>query len=624
MKQSLLFIFFILIFSLAPAQDILMTDGTFNRCSGVFSDSGGVGTGAGFNYGNNEDFTMTICPDTPNTFTSLNFTAFSTQATVDILTIYDGDDTTAPVLGTYSGGPANSPGLIFASPTSPTGCLTIRFVTNATGNTTGWSADISCLESCQVIDASIDSTVPAANGNGIIEIPIGTNVVFNGSATYSDDPSIATYNWDFGEGTPANTAMANHTYNTAGTYTVTFTASDTNPTGCSDVETITVKVLGPQIVVDTTTYTVPELVEDVLINSECSLVSNIQFSTGTNFNSENGIGYFTGGVGTFGFTEGIILSTGRAIAANGPETDDQSNGNGSWPGDADLANAIGLNTADTFNASFISFDFTPLNTSINFDFIFASEEYGFFQCTYTDAFAFLLTDNVTGVTTNLAIVPGTTDVVSVLNVRDNAFNGGCASVNPAFFDEFYGAAGQPANTAPTNFIGYSTVMTAQSPVVANRSYSIKLVIADDQDFRYDAAVFLKAGSFDLGGELGDDVTIASGNAQCLGSVVTLDTGVDPSVVHQWSDNNGVIAGETGPTLDVTVSGTYSVEVQFSSICTSTDTVLIEFIDGAIIDNLINLTECDNGVDAVEFDLTVNTPEALGTQDPSQYQIIILR
>ena len=104
MKQSLLFIFFILIFSLAPAQDILMTDGTFNRCSGVFSDSGGVGTGAGFNYGNNEDFTMTICPDTPNTFTSLNFTAFSTQATVDILTIYDGDDTTAPVLGTYSGG----------------------------------------------------------------------------------------------------------------------------------------------------------------------------------------------------------------------------------------------------------------------------------------------------------------------------------------------------------------------------------------------------------------------------------------------------------------------------------------------------------------------------------------
>ena len=41
------------------------------------------------------------------------------------------------------------------------------------------------------------------------------------------------------------------------------------------------------------------------------------------------------------------------------------------------------------------------------DFLFASNEYGEFQCGFSDVFAFLLTDLTTGVTTNIAVVPGT-------------------------------------------------------------------------------------------------------------------------------------------------------------------------------------------------------------------------
>ena len=57
-------------------------------------------------------------------------------------------------------------------------------------------------------------------------------------------------------------------------------------------------------------------------------------------------------------------------------------------------------------------------------------------------------------------------------------------------------------------------MEATSVVTPNTTYNIKLVIADDGDTLYDAAVFLEAGSFNLGGDLGADITIASQTAQC--------------------------------------------------------------------------------------------------------------
>ena len=55
---------------------------------------------------------------------------------------------------------------------------------------------------------------------------------------------------------------------------------------------------------------------------------------------------------------------------------------------------------------------------------------------------------------------------------------------------------------------------------------IKLAVADEGDTSLDSAVFLEAGSFDLGINLGEDILIGSGNEQCLGSEVILDTNID--------------------------------------------------------------------------------------------------
>ncbi|WP_397364762.1 choice-of-anchor L domain-containing protein [Olleya sp. R77988] len=612
MKKFLLIITLLSAFYTAYSQDINMQNGTFNQCSGVFYDSGGV---AG-NYADGESFVVTICPDGPDQFIQLDFTLFSTQLGSDVLTVYDGDDTTGAIIGTYSGGgAANNPGTVSASTTSPTGCITIEFVSDGTANTLGWAADISCLQSCQVITPSIDSTVPVANA-GVIQIPLGGDVTFNGSATFEVDGTGAVYNWNFGDATTGAGQTVNHVFNNTGLFTVTLTVTDTNPTGCSETTTIQVEVLSPYIDVDQTTYTVPELVEDVLIDSPCAAVSNINWSTGTNFGQENGIGYFSAIPGAFPFESGIILVSGDANDAEGPETFSQNTGG--WAGDVDLENAIpGLNNSN--DATYIEFDFVPIASSISFDFLFASEEYGTFQCTYTDAFAFLLTDLTTGVTTNLAIVPGTTDVVSVLNVRDAAYNGGCPSVNAGFFDEYYGAGGLPAANSPTNFLGRTRSMTAFSNVIPNNNYRIKLVIADAIDSILNAGVFLGAGTFNLGGELGDDVTIAQGNAICSGGIIPLDTNL-PTATHTWYIDGVVIPGETGSTLDADQNGTYSVDVVFSTTCQASDSVIIEFISSPTVENTIDVLTCFNPTGAEIFDLSVNDVEVIGTQNAADVNV----
>ncbi|WAC01854.1 choice-of-anchor L domain-containing protein [Lacinutrix neustonica] len=45
-------------------------------------------------------------------------------------------------------------------------------------------------------------------------------------------------------------------------------------------------------------------------------------------------------------------------------------------------------------------------------------------------------------------------------------------------------------------------MTATANTIPNETYHVKLVIADEQNYRFDSAVFLEAGSFKLTTDLG--------------------------------------------------------------------------------------------------------------------------
>ena len=74
-----------------------------------------------------------------------------------------------------------------------------------------------------------------------------------------------------------------------------------------------------QLKVDSETYTPQQLIEDILIDSDC--ISNVQVTNviGGNFgNSDQSYGYFDATGTSFPFQRGIVLSTGKLLNVEGP------------------------------------------------------------------------------------------------------------------------------------------------------------------------------------------------------------------------------------------------------------------------------------------------------------------
>ena len=334
-------------------------------------------------------------------------------------------------------------------------------------------------------------------------------------------------------------------------------------------------------------YTPQDLVEDILINSTCANVFNVSVSGGNFATGEKSFGYFDGTGTTFPFQNGIILSTGKINNAPGPNSylsDD--GGNMGWSGDPDLNDALGL--SNTFNATILEFDFIPLGNRISFDYIFSSEQYltnpSSNQCNFTDGFAFLLKEASATSYANLAVIPGTNTPVKVNTVRGTGTI--CPPANAAYFDAFNGT------THPTNFNGQTTVLTAQSNVIPGQTYHIKLVIADEGNYRYDSAIFLKGGSFNFGIDLGDDRLIATGNPLCPGETLTVDATQVGATGYRWFQNGNQIPGATNSTYTITSAGDYTVDIFYGTTCSPpTETLKIEYAESLVI-NQDSFTECD--------------------------------
>src|SRR5690606_32028236 len=128
----------------------------------------------------------------------------------------------------------------------------------------------------------------------------------------------------------------------------------------------------------------------------------------------------------------------------------------------------------------------------SFEFIFASNEYGTYQCSFGDSFAFILTDLTTGVKQNLAVIPNTNIPVSVVTIHDGAYNSGCSSQNLEYLEQINSFGDL------LKFKWHTIPMMASASVIPNHPYSIKLVIGDYQDSILDSAVLIKAGSFTVG------------------------------------------------------------------------------------------------------------------------------
>uniref|UniRef100_UPI00261262C1 PKD domain-containing protein n=1 Tax=uncultured Winogradskyella sp. TaxID=395353 RepID=UPI00261262C1 len=235
--KNLFTIISIVFSSVLIAQDISMQNGTFNQCGGVLYDSGGEFG----NYGNDETFILTICPENPGQRVQLDFTEFTTQLNADVLTIYNSDtNDPAEAFGQFSG--VTSPGFVSATEANTSGCLTLEFTSNGTGNSTGWAADISCRTPCQVINSQIDSSSPVPNGDGYIRVCPNEEITLNGSGIFEIDGTGATYEWDLGDGNTVAGQTATFSYPDPGVYIVNLNIRDTNtsidPDGCSNTNLI--------------------------------------------------------------------------------------------------------------------------------------------------------------------------------------------------------------------------------------------------------------------------------------------------------------------------------------------------------------------------------------------------
>jgi hypothetical protein len=315
-----------------------------------------------------------------------------------------------------------------------------------------------------------------------------TNLTYDLLYTTSLNPPI---NWTFLMRCTSTNVIATGLCEGQGFFALTHTNGDLTVSTNSTAEQMAQLLVPPWVVITNATY------------------------TGTNVAR----GTFAGGNGCgLPIDSGVILSSGHITNAIGPVNDDSGETayiNGSsdleQPGDADLNGLVGGGT-NTYDAAVLQFDIISTNSfTLQFQYIFASEEYPEWIGPYNDPMGIFVSTNEVGtnwinsITNDLALVPGTTNVP----VSINTINGGCLSdanngqYVPPTNAQYYVDNDDPSYTAATNaapaqefniqYDGMTVLLTAQTSISANVTNHVKIAIADYGDHNWDSAVFITAG-----------------------------------------------------------------------------------------------------------------------------------
>ena len=250
-----------------------------------------------------------------------------------------------------------------------------------------------------------------------------------------------------------------------------------------------------QSVVVSNAQTPTQLVNNVLLGMGVT-ASNITINGNpvTANAMQGNVASFTNTNPAFPISSGLLLTTGNAIAAQGPNNSTSLSNN--LPATASVASDPHLNilaAGTVTNGVVLEFDFIPTGDTLNFRYIFGSEEYPEFSpSTWNDAFGlFLWGPGITGPYVlagypngaNIATIPGGIPV-TINNVGD------ASNTQYYVFNDngsTYGNAIQ--------YDGTTVLLTAAASVQCNQTYHIKLAISNVSDQAYDSGVFLEANSF---------------------------------------------------------------------------------------------------------------------------------
>jgi gliding motility-associated-like protein len=224
--------------------------------------------------------------------------------------------------------------------------------------------------------------------------------------------------------------------------------------------------------------------------------------------------------------------------------------------DPDLA-AITPNTV--YDEAILEFDFVPQGDSIEFQYVFASEEYDEYVCgSVNDAFGFFISGpGITGPFSNnganIALIPGTTTPVSIntVNLGVSGMNGtpaNCTAIDPnwASYNIYY-----TQNTQQSiQYDGKTVILTAFAAVQCGETYHIKLAIGDAGDGAFDSGVFLQEGSFSSNGVSITASSVTGGNTIAEGCGTAIFTFNRPDTTGNFTIHFD-IGGTATPGSDYT-------------------------------------------------------------------------
>lgn len=338
---------------------------------------------------------------------------------------------------------------------------------------------------------------------------------------------------------------------------------------------------------------------------------NITVSNAVLTGSNVASGQFTYSGAGFPMNSGVILSTGNVNTSPGPNG---SAGGGTGAqynlNTTGTAQMTTLGGATSYDAITLEFDFALQSSSIEFNYIFASEEYPEYappnSSSYNDVFAFYISGpGITG-EENIALVPSTTNAVSINNI------------NPVTNSQYYvnNSGGQAVQ-----FDGYTTLLTAQRlNLTACQTYHLKFVIADIGDHIYNSAVFLQENSFVQGDIINAATqTVNSDGIALEGCIkgqfnfalanpasqdVTINYTIGGSAVngvdYAFLDNSITIpSGSSTGTIyidafsDGLTEGAETVTLTYSpSLCAAPQTITLTINDAQPIDFTMNGTNLD--------------------------------
>lgn len=286
--------------------------------------------------------------------------------------------------------------------------------------------------------------------------------------------------------------------------------------------------------------------------------------------SAQAAGSFNGSASNIGMNSGILLCTGPITVAPGPNNSGSAGMDNGQPGNSQLNALAG---AATYNAFTLEFDFIPLSNTVEFDYVFGSEEYPeYVNSGFNDAFAFFISGPGIVGQQNMALIPGTGIPVTIDNLN--------AGANSQYY----------VNNTPgatVQYDAFTTVLTATAQVQACVSYHLKLMIADAGDGVWDSGVFLEEGSLTSNViEITTTTATADSTAYENCSVATVTFTLSDPVSTDYTVSYNVTGTATNgtdyPLLPGTItipantlSATFTIDPFFDGMVEGQETILID-------------------------------------------------